>query len=345
MSETNTVSRDATGPIVREKSTRTLVAVEGISKYFPVRTGFFSPPDLLRAVDHVSLRVRKREVLGLVGESGSGKSTLGRLFLRLYEPTAGKVVFDGKDLSRITAAELRALRRRMQMIFQDPYSSLNPRMRIREIVAEGIQIHKLAKTKREETERVAALLTKVGLTPDVMDRLPHEFSGGQRQRVGIARALAVDPDFIVCDEPVSALDVSVQAQVVNLLSDLRENLGLSYLFISHDLRVVQHLCDRVAVMYLGRVVELAPRDELFEHPRHPYTDVLMNAVPSVSGQKKKLAVLLDGEPPSPLRPPPGCAFHPRCPRAIKGTCDKDVPKLEAIGPDGEHRVACHNPVP
>ncbi len=330
--------------VERERSARTLIAVEGVSKFFPVRTGWFSAPSLLRAVDNVSLRVRKREVMGLVGESGSGKSTLGRLFLRLYEPTAGRVVFDGKDLSKLTAAELRHARRRIQMIFQDPYSSLNPRMRVRDIVAEGIQIHGLAKTRTAERERVAALLAKVGLGADAMEKYPHEFSGGQRQRVGIARALAVDPDFIVCDEPVSALDVSVQAQVVNLLSDLREQMGLSYLFISHDLRVIQHLADRVAVMYLGRIVEIAPRDLLFSHPRHPYTGVLLNAIPEVTVGKRKLRVLLEGDIPSPLAPPPGCAFHPRCSRAIVGKCDKETPRLDATEEGSEHRVACFNPL-
>lgn len=333
-----------TVPPAKPKLTRgdTLAEVLSVSKFFPVAKRFFRPAEVVRAVDHVSLRVKKNETLALVGESGSGKSTLGRLFVRLLEPTSGSVRYEGRDLHALPSEEMRALRRRIQFIFQDPYSSLNPRLTVREIVAEGLQIHKLCATKTEEGEKVAGLLRKVGLSPEAMTRLPHEFSGGQRQRIGIARALAVSPDFIVCDEPVSALDVSIQAQIVNLLSDLQEEMGLSYLFISHDLRVVEHIANRVAVMYLGRIVELAPKRELFSNPLHPYTRALISAVPSVHPDTKKLRVLLEGEIPSAISPPSGCAFHPRCTRKIEGRCDVSAPPLESID-GGEHLVACFNP--
>jgi len=325
------------------KKTRTLAAVDGIGKYFPVKSGFFSRSNkLARAVDGVTLKVRRGETMGLVGESGCGKSTLGRLFLRLIEPSFGRVIYDGEDITPVSQPNLRPLRRRMQIIFQDPYSSLNPRMTVREIVGEGIRVFDLAESKKEEEERIADLLQRVGLRPEHIDRYPHEFSGGQRQRIGIARALAVKPDFIVCDEPISALDVSIQAQIVNLLLELQESMGLSYLFISHDLKVVEHVSHRVAVMYLGRVVEQAPADSLYESPRHPYTRALLAAAPVPDPNKKRLRVLLEGDLPSPIDPPSGCSFHPRCPRAVSGKCDKDTPSLEDTETQG-HRVACFNP--
>jgi oligopeptide/dipeptide ABC transporter ATP-binding protein len=323
---------------------RTLVATENVGKFFPVKGGLFSrKTELVRAVDGVSLRVRRGETLGLVGESGCGKSTLGRIILRLVEPTFGRVVYDGKDIVPLNQAQMRPLRRKMQVIFQDPYSSLNPRMTVREIVAEAIRIHKLAKTKGDEADMIVDLLKKVGLRADTMNRYPHEFSGGQRQRIGIARALAVQPEFIVCDEPISALDVSIQAQIVNLLQDLQDQLGLSYLFISHDLRVIEHVSHRVAVMYLGKVVEQAVSEDLYREPLHPYTRALLSAVPVPDPSKKRLRVLLEGDVPSPIAPPPGCSFHPRCPRRIAGVCDKEVPRLEELVKGSGHKVACWNP--
>jgi oligopeptide/dipeptide ABC transporter ATP-binding protein len=322
---------------------RTLVATEAVGKYFAVKSGWISrKPHYVRAVDGVSIRVRRAETLGLVGESGCGKSTLGRMLIRLVEPTFGRVLFDGKDILPLSPAEMRPLRRRMQFIFQDPYSSLNPRMTVREIVGEAIRIHHLASSKSEEEGRIVDLLRKVGLRGEAISRYPHEFSGGQRQRIGIARALAVEPEFIVCDEPISALDVSIQAQIVNLLSDLQEQLGLAYLFISHDLRVIQHVSHRVCVMYLGKIVEQAAVEELYEAPRHPYTRALLSAVPEPDPAKRRLRILLEGDTPSPIDPPTGCAFHPRCPRAIQGKCDKETPALETL--NGTHKVACWNPL-
>ena len=323
---------------------RTLVATENVGKFFPVKGGLFSrKTELVRAVDGVSIRVRRGETLGLVGESGCGKSTLGRIILRLVEPTFGRVVYDGKDIVPLNQAQMRPLRRKMQVIFQDPYSSLNPRMTVREIVAEAIRIHKLAANKSDEGDMIVDLLKKVGLRADTMNRYPHEFSGGQRQRIGIARALAVQPEFIVCDEPISALDVSIQAQIVNLLQDLQDQLGLSYLFISHDLRVIEHVSHRVAVMYLGKVVEQAVSEDLYREPLHPYTRALLSAVPVPDPSKKRLRVLLEGDVPSPIAPPPGCSFHPRCPRRIAGVCDKEVPPLEELVKGSGHKVACWNP--
>ncbi|MBX3191517.1 MAG: ATP-binding cassette domain-containing protein [Labilithrix sp.] len=336
---------DAAIPLPGDKPRpRTLVATERVGKYFPVRTGFFSRSEkLLRAVDGVSLRVRRGETLGLVGESGCGKSTLGRLVLRLIEPTFGRVVYDGKDIVPLSAADLRPLRRKMQIIFQDPYSSLNPRMTVREIVGEAIQIHALAATKKDEEAMVEGLLRKVGLRPDVMGRYPHEFSGGQRQRIGIARALAVQPEFIVCDEPISALDVSIQAQIVNLLMDLQDELGVAFLFISHDLRVVRHISQRVAVMYLGRLVEQGTTEQVYGASLHPYTRALLGAVPVPDPEKKRLRIVVEGDAPSPIDPPAGCAFHPRCARALKGTCDKELPPLAEHTQGTGHKVACWNP--
>jgi oligopeptide transport system ATP-binding protein len=323
---------------------RTLVATERLGKYFPVGSGFFSRGDkLLRAVDGVSLRVRRGETVGLVGESGCGKSTLGRLILRLVEPTFGRVVYDGRDIVPLSHGDLRPLRRKMQIIFQDPYSSLNPRMTVRDIVGEAIQIHKLAASKKDEEEMIAELLRKVGLRADVMSRYPHEFSGGQRQRIGIARALAVQPEFIVCDEPISALDVSIQAQIVNLLMDLQDELGVAFLFISHDLRVVRHISHRVAVMYLGKIVEQGTTEQVYRAPLHPYTRALLGAVPTPDPDKKRLRIVLEGDAPSAIDPPSGCPFHPRCPRRVANTCDKEMPNLaeQLIGTN--HKVACWNP--
>ena len=342
--EESTPSHRTSEPsLVPSKRPRTLVATDKLTKYFAVERGFFGrKTKYLRAVEDVSLRVRRGETVGLVGESGCGKSTLGRCILRLIEPTFGRVVFDGKDLLPLSHAEMRPIRRRMQIIFQDPYSSLNPRMTVREIVGEAIRVFDLAKNKKEEEEMIADLLQRVGLRPEHIDRYPHEFSGGQRQRIGIARALAVKPDFIVCDEPISALDVSIQAQIVNLLLELQETMGLSYLFISHDLKVVEHVSHRVCVMYLGRIVEQADAADLYEHPRHPYTRALLAAAPVPDPQKKRLRVLLEGDLPSPIDPPAGCSFHPRCPRMIPGKCDKDTPVLEEMG-SPSHRAACFNP--
>jgi oligopeptide/dipeptide ABC transporter ATP-binding protein len=316
-----------------------LVRAVNLSKEFPVgSTGIIGGKSLsIKAVAGINLEIQPGETLGLVGESGSGKSTLGRLILKLLEPTEGAVYFDGQDLSTLGRAELRMLRQQMQLVFQDPYASLNPRMRVRSIVGEGIEIHKLARGAEKE-RRIAELLAMVGMNADAMDRLPHEFSGGQRQRIGIARALAVNPRFLVLDEPVSALDVSIQAQIINLLQDLQEKLKLTYLFIAHDLRVVEHISNRVAIMYLGKIVEIASRDEIYLNPRHPYTRALLSAIPTIDTANKPERIKLPGEMPSPMHPPPGCAFHPRCPYA-KDVCRNVEPKLE-IGRGG-HAVACH----
>ncbi len=325
-------------------TSRTLAATDKVAKYFPVQGGTFSRgARFVHAVDGVTLKVRRGETMGLVGESGCGKSTLGRLMLRLVEPTYGRIIYGGEDITLTSQSALRPLRRKMQIIFQDPYSSLNPRMTVREIVGEAIRIHRLASSRAEEERMITDLLDKVGLRAEAMGRYPHEFSGGQRQRIGIARALAVQPEFIVCDEPISALDVSIQAQIINLLQVLQEQLGLSYLFISHDLKVIEHVSHRVSVMYLGKIVEQASSDDLYDHAFHPYTRALLSAVPVVDPAKRKLRVLLEGDVPSPVDPPDGCAFHPRCPRAIKGTCDKEVPMLSELDHGTGHKVACWNP--
>ncbi|MFK7990580.1 MAG: ABC transporter ATP-binding protein [Sandaracinaceae bacterium] len=321
-------------------SSEPIVSVKNLVKHFPHREGLFGMKSRpVRAVDGVSLDVFEGETVGLVGESGCGKSTFGRVLLRLLDPTAGSIAFEGKDITTMSQSELRPLRRRMQIIFQDPYSSLNPRMTVRAIVGEAMRIHQLVSGEKEEKERVAALLEKVGLRPEHANRYPHEFSGGQRQRIGIARALAVEPRFIVADEPISALDVSIQAQIVNLLSDLQEELGLSFLFIAHDLKVVELVSRRVAVMYLGRIVETADSETLYSTPKHPYTQALLSAVPVPDPTRSQDRIVLEGDVPSPLDPPSGCRFHPRCSIAEKGLCDKDVPELRELG-DGHH-VACH----
>ncbi len=330
--------------------------LDGVATYFPTKIpwprepvpphvrlarAFTRKPALVRAVDDVSFAIAAGETLGLVGESGCGKSTLGRTVLRLLRPTRGAIRLDGQDIARLSDRELRPLRRRMQMIFQDPYASLNPRMSVGAAIGEPLIIHQPELDKRARADQVAALLAKVGLPADAATRYPHEFSGGQRQRIGIARALAVGPSLVVCDEPISALDVSIQAQIVNLLQDLQDAEGLTYLFISHDLKIVQHLCDRVAVMYLGRVVELAPADELYRQPRHPYTRALLSAVPVADpgAAARKQRVVLTGDVPSPLAPPPGCPFHPRCPVANKPPeCKTIIPPARLLG---GARVACH----
>ena len=312
-----------------------LLRVEGLVKHFPVRAGLFGRKALVRAVDGVSFDLDRGETLALVGESGCGKSTTGRLILRLIEATAGRVRFDGQDLQALDANALRAARGAMQIIFQDPNASLNPRMTVGQALEEPLLLHGLAAGRRRE--RVAEILAQVGLAPEHARRYPHEFSGGQRQRIGIARAIAVEPKLIVCDEPVSALDVSIQAQVVNLLRDLQRRLGLAYVFIAHDLAVVKHIADRVAVMYLGRIVEQAPKGALFAAPRHPYTQALLAAIPVPEPGLRRTRAILQGDLPSPINPPSGCHFRTRCPHA-RERCAAEVPAVEF---DGAHGVACH----
>ncbi len=329
-----------------ERRKHALLYVQRLSKIYPIRRGFFRSAQLLHALDGVSFYIRSRETFGVVGESGSGKSTLGRCILRLTEPTVGRVIFDGKDVTSMSTAELRGVRQRMQMVFQDPYASLDPNMTIGDIVREGIDVFGLADSRAEGNDKVAYLLERVGISPVLASRYPHEFSGGQRQRIAIARALAVDPDFVVLDEPTSALDVSVQAQIINLLTDLQEELGLSQLFISHDLRTVQYVSHRIAVMYLGKIVELGPSDAITRHRYHPYTRALFGAMPRhvvPEDGKKRLQMVLEGETPSALEIPSGCAFYSRCPSAEAGLCDKDLPRLSEIVRGSHHRVACWHP--
>ncbi len=323
------------------QNSKPLLKVNGLKKYFPVRSGVFSRTSAwVKAVDDVSLDIQASETLGLVGESGCGKTTVGRTILRLMEPTEGEAIFDGKNIFQLSAKELRRERRHMQIIFQDPYSSLNPRMTVGSIVGEPLKIHGLAKGK-ELQEQVDQLLIRVGLRPEHHSRYPHEFSGGQRQRVGIARALALRPKFIVCDEAVSALDVSIQAQIINLLKDLQQEFQLAYLFITHDLNVVEYLAHRIAVMYLGKLGEVAPAETLFRDPKHPYTQALLSANPIPDPSKQGDRIVLEGDVPSPLNPPAGCRFHTRCPQ-VMDVCKTADPPLIQIGPvEQGHQVWCH----
>ena len=322
-----------------------LLDVRNVKKYFPVTRGIIFQKEVatVKAVDDVSFSVKPRETLGVVGESGCGKSTLARCIMRLLDTTEGEIIFDGRDITKLNRAEMRPVRREMMMVFQDPYASLNPRKRVGFIVAEALQVHK-AGTDAEIKRRVQELLEIVGLNPEHYNRFPHEFSGGQRQRIGVARALAVNPKLIVCDEPVSALDVSVQAQILNLLKDLQHEFGLTYIFIAHDLNVVRHISDRVMVMYLGKVVETADRQQLYARPKHPYTGALLSAVPIPNPElgRKRQPIVLEGDVPSPINPPEACRFHPRCPRFVEGKCDVDEPMLESFG--AGHAAACHFPL-
>jgi oligopeptide transport system ATP-binding protein len=317
-----------------------LLEVKNLVKQFPIRGGLLQRTvDKVHAVDGVSFTLQPGETLGVVGESGCGKSTTGRCILRLIEPTSGEVWFEGQNVTAMDKTRLRAMARDMQIIFQDPYASLNPRMTVGAIIGEALTIHRLTPDRKAYEARIVELLETVGLNADHMRRYPHEFSGGQRQRIGIARALAVNPKLIVCDEAVSALDVSIQAQVINLLEDLQGRFNLTYIFIAHDLSVVEHISDRVAVMYLGRIVELAPAQKLYEEPLHPYTEALLSAVPIPEPGLKRKRIMLQGDVPSPIKPPAGCHFHTRCPIAKPGLCDVERPVLKDAG--GGHQVACH----
>lgn len=322
----------------KEKTAVPLLQVSNLVKHFPIKRGYFQEKAYVKAVSNLSLKIYKGETYGLVGESGCGKSTTGRMILRLLEPTSGSVQYRGQDMTRFSDEELRNARKEMQIIFQDPYSALNPRKQIGKAIAEPMSIFNLGE-KRQRKQFVLDLLRKVGLQPEHYDRYPHEFSGGQRQRIVIARALAVNPAFIVCDEPVSALDVSIQSQILNLLQQLQEDFQLTYLFIAHDLSVVRHISDRVGVMYLGHLVEEAPTDALFSQPLHPYTKALLSAIPEPNPKKKKERIVLSSEVPSPIHLPKGCVFHPRCPQ-VSATCKEVVPVLREMGTG--HRVACHH---
>ena len=328
--------------------TAPIIEAEGLVKTFVDGGGLSlgQKRDEVRAVDGVSFEVGRGETLALVGESGCGKSTLGRLLLRLIEPTAGKVSFEGIDLVTLSKAEMRAMRQKVQMIFQDPYGSLSPRRSVADIIAEPLEVFGLVRSGRERRERVADLLTQVGLSPSYMDRYPRQFSGGQRQRIGIARAISVDPGFIVADEPVSSLDVSIQAQIINLMQDLQQQKGFSYLFIAHDLAVVRHIADRVAVMYLGRIAEMGPKTKIYAAPQHPYTQALLSAAPEPDPERKTKRIILEGDVPSPSNVPPGCSFHTRCPIA-QAVCSVERPSLREVAPG--QLAACHfarpNPIP
>jgi oligopeptide/dipeptide ABC transporter ATP-binding protein len=318
-------------------SPNNLLEVENLQQHFPVRRGVFRrTAGHVRAVDGISFNIAAGETLGLVGESGCGKTTAGRTLLKLLEPTAGRIVFEGRDITHMRGSALRPLRRNMQIVFQDPYGSLNPRMTVRSIVEEGLIVHRMG-NRRQRLDRVVEVLQQTGLDPRYVNRYPHEFSGGQRQRISIARALALKPRFVVLDEPISALDVSIQSQIINLLVQLREELKLTYLFISHDLSVVEYISDRVAVMYLGEIVELAASRELYRHPLHPYTHALLSSVPSMDPTRRRKRIILEGDVPSPINPPSGCRFHPRCPLAMD-VCRTTSPKELKIG---EHSVRCH----
>ncbi len=323
-------------------SDKVLLEVKNLCKRFPIKGGLLGREvGAVNAVNSISFKINKGETLGLVGESGCGKTTLGRSILRLIEPTSGEIIFDGKDITKFNPAEMRAIRRRMQIIFQDPYASLNPRMTVGDILAEPMEIHELHTSKPDRQKRLLQLLDQVQLPKDALNKYPHEFSGGQRQRVCIARALAVEPEFIVCDEPVSALDVSVQAQVVNLLMDLQKDLGLTYLFIAHDLKVVEYISNRVAVMYLGNMVEVAESHELYGGSKHPYTKALFSAIPSHDPKHQQSRILLEGDIPSPMNPPTGCHFHPRCWKVTE-ECKKSFPQI--TNSSETHQFKCHNPL-
>ncbi|HEX2495845.1 MAG TPA: dipeptide ABC transporter ATP-binding protein [Gaiellaceae bacterium] len=340
MTETTATATDG-APITGDE----LLVVEDLKKHFPVTRGIVFQKEVasVKAVDGVTFSVKAGETLGVVGESGCGKSTMARCVMRLLDPTDGRIVFDGQDITNLSRSEMRPIRRELMMIFQDPYASLNARKRVGFIVAEGLEVHKLG-TDAEIKRRVQELLEVVGLNPEHYNRFPHEFSGGQRQRIGVARALAVNPKLIVCDEPVSALDVSVQAQILNLLKDLQDQFGLTYVFIAHDLNVVRHISDRVLVMYLGKVAETADRDTLYHEPKHPYTGALLSAVPIPNPQlgRARKPIVLQGDVPSPINPPEACNFHPRCPRFQEGHCDVETPPLYPFG--GGHVAACHYPL-
>jgi oligopeptide/dipeptide ABC transporter ATP-binding protein len=319
-----------------------ILTVRDLKTYFPVRKGVLSRVHAwVKAVDGVSFNVRRGKTLGLVGESGCGKTTVGRTILRLIPATAGQVIFDNNDIFGLDRPSMRAMRRRMQIIFQDPFGSLNPRMTVGTIVGEALTVHGIARG-RERNRRVGQLLERCGLSPSYVNRYPHEFSGGQRQRIGIARALALDPDLVICDEPVSALDVSIQSQILNLLDDLQQEMNLSYLFIAHNLAVIEHFSDDVAVMYLGKIVEIATAESIYKNPKHPYTQALLSAVPQPDPEAHKTRLVLGGEVPSPMNPPPGCAFHPRCPLATE-KCRLEIPQLvQHAGCEPDHCVACHH---
>ncbi|MDF2587959.1 MAG: peptide transporter ATP-binding protein [Anaerocolumna sp.] len=320
----------------KQNNSQNLIEIQNLKKYFPVKSGFKTSQ--VKAVDDVSLYIKKGETLGLVGESGCGKTTLGRTIIRLHEPSAGKIIYDGQDITKV---DMHPFRRKMQIIFQDPYASLDPRMTVGDIIGEPLDIHKMFNNKKDRQDKIYSLLETVGLNTEHANRFPHEFSGGQRQRIGIARALAVDPEFIVCDEPVSALDVSIQAQIVNMLEDLQAEKGFTYLFIAHDLSIVKHISNRIGVMYLGHLVELTESKELYNNPLHPYTQTLLSAIPIADpkSSRSRQRIILNGDIPSPLNPPSGCPFRTRCPHATE-QCAQVMPELKEYAPG--HFAACHN---